>query len=339
MKNFCTLFDKNYLSKGLAMYESLSLYLEDFHLYIFALDNDTLDTLQKLNLNNTTTISLHTFEDSAMKKMKLKHTWAEYCFSCSASSILFVFQNFTVDNCTYIDSDVYFFASPQVLLDEMTDKSILITEHRFSIRDISEPTGRYCVQFMTFKKIPESIQILNNWRQQCVTASKFDLEHGLYYDQKYIDDWATRYQCVHELKNLGGGIAPWNIQQYEFTQKDKQVLGQDKISKTNFQAIFYHFHGLKFYNDGKINLTGNHYKLSQNNINIFYKPYINHLLHITEKLKNINSNQSISTEKSPTKLKVLAYFIKEKAKDLVKIFKHKPDYIITRNTYNTKDFS
>ena len=47
MMNFCTLFDSFYLSRGLALYESIKEHTEDFHLYIFAFDDITYEILNK----------------------------------------------------------------------------------------------------------------------------------------------------------------------------------------------------------------------------------------------------------------------------------------------------
>ena len=47
---FCTLFDSNYLTRGLAMYESLAKHCDDFHLFIFSFDDKCLEVLKKLKL-------------------------------------------------------------------------------------------------------------------------------------------------------------------------------------------------------------------------------------------------------------------------------------------------
>ena len=61
MMIFCTLFDSNYLSRGIAMYESLLKHTSDFHLYIFAFDDKSLSVLKTLNLNQVTVVSLKEF--------------------------------------------------------------------------------------------------------------------------------------------------------------------------------------------------------------------------------------------------------------------------------------
>jgi hypothetical protein len=49
MLNFCTLFDSNYLSRGLALFESLKKTETNFHLYVVAFDNECYDYLKNLN--------------------------------------------------------------------------------------------------------------------------------------------------------------------------------------------------------------------------------------------------------------------------------------------------
>ena len=79
--NFCTLFDSNYLTRGLALYYSLEKHCADFHLYIFAFDKKCYQVLKKINLSKATIISLTEFEDVELLKVKPSRSKAEYCLT------------------------------------------------------------------------------------------------------------------------------------------------------------------------------------------------------------------------------------------------------------------
>ena len=134
-------------------------------------------------------------------------------------------KNFNVDNCTYIDSDIFFYSSPKEIFDEMGDKSILLTEHRYSPRYNKElKAGKYCVQFVTFKNDERALKALNWWRDRCIEWCYNRFEDGKFGDQLYLDDWPEKVEGVHVIRNLGGGLAAWNIQQYNF----ENVNGSDR---------------------------------------------------------------------------------------------------------------
>lgn len=52
MQNFCTLYNSNYASKGLAMYWSLKRVCPEFMLYVFAFDDVLAEALKKMALQN-----------------------------------------------------------------------------------------------------------------------------------------------------------------------------------------------------------------------------------------------------------------------------------------------
>ena len=275
MHNYCTLFDSNYLTRGLAMYESLKKYSDNFHLYIFSFDDKSHELLKTLNLEFVTVISLKKFEDKELLKVKDDRSTGEYCWTCTPSTIKYCIESYNLNACTYLDADLYFFSNPAVLIEEMVEKSVLITEHRYTAQyDQSATSGIYCVQFMTFKNDENGMKALNWWRDSCNEWCYARFEDGKFGDQKYLDDWTTRFEGIHVLKNLGGGVAPWNIQQY------------DLLSNENFNLIFYHFHNYKILENDKVDLGG--YTLNANDINILYKPYSKHLEKITEILKQID---------------------------------------------------
>ena len=286
--NFCTLFDSNYLSRGIAMYESLSKHCANFHLYVFSFDDKSKEILDKLNFDKITIISLKEFESERLLSVKPERSIAEYCWTCTPSTILYVLNNYDVDNCTYIDADLYFYSSPKVLFDEMGDQSVLITEHRFTQKyDRSAIAGTYCVQFITFKKNEEGLKVLNWWVNACLNWCYDRYEDGKFGDQKYLDDWTTRFKSVHVLQHLGGGMAPWNVQQYELiSRKDDGIEMKNRKDSRLFKAVFYHYHYVRFYEKGIVDFGW--FKLEKNIIQNFYAPYICALHKALKKIQKID---------------------------------------------------
>lgn len=327
MDNFCTLFDSKYLSRGLALYYSLEKVCRDFHLYIFAFDDQTCEILNKLRLTHATIISLDQFEDKDLLSVKSGRTIAEYCWTATPSTIYYVIKNFNVASCTYVDADVYFYSSPKIIFDEFADNSILITEHRFSYeyRKEEKLSGKYCVQFITFRNDKFGLEALTWWKDQCIIWCYNRVEDGKFGDQMYLNDWTTRFRKVHVLQHLGGGLAGWNISQYEFFKDRENFYGIEKKSKSRFDILFYHFHYLKYYTNGKLQLGPR--IISESAKEYFYKPYLKELDEIKQKIVKINPQiDPHGTEKQTYNWKTPMSYLKRKI-------------IGTHNVYKLEDFS
>ena len=266
---YCTLFDSGYLTRGLSLYQSLLNTGEPFFLYVFAFDNEARDILQTLSLSNVQIISLQEFEDERLLKIKKDRTRQEYSWTCGCFSILYVLTHFKCSEVTYLDSDIFFFNMPSLLLDEFHEsgKDVMITKHRYTPEyDQSDTSGIFCVQFMTFKNNEKGLTVLNWWCDRCEEWCYARFEDGKFGDQKYLDDWESRFDCVHVLEHLGGGVAPWNVQQYDVTEGP---------CVNQIPVVFYHFHNLKWFSFHKFELSS--YRLSREVIDFLYIPYISML--------------------------------------------------------------
>jgi len=272
------------------MYDSLKKNCDDFHLYIFAFDDKAFELLGKLNLEKTTLISLKEFENDELLAVKSSRSKAEYCWTCTPSVIKYVLAKYKTDSCTYIDADLFFYSSPKSLFDEMGNASVLITEHRYTKKyDRSKLSGKYCVQFITFNNDTEGLNVLNWWSNACIEWCYNLCVDGKFGDQKYLDDWTTRFNGVHELKHLGGGVAPWNIQQYEISNSlNNKLFLITKNEFINFEVVFFHFHYVRFYKNNIVDLGW--LKLSKQIINEFYAKYIRALVIALEKVKKVDPN-------------------------------------------------
>lgn len=320
MYNFCTLFDTNYLTRGLALYYSLEKYCGDFHLYIFAFNEKCLNVLKKMDLPKATIISLKEFEDEQLLKVKPTRSVAEYCWTSTSSTILYVLEKYKVESCTYLDADLFFYSSPKPIFDELDGDSILITEHRYSPQYNKElKAGKYCVQFVTFKNDEPGLTALRWWRERCIEWCYAKYEDGKFGDQLYLDDWTDRFKGVHVMRHLGGGLAAWNVQQYEFNKAGENISGIEKNSGSKFDVIFYHFHYLRFFKNGEVELGRR--TLSKAVLDIFYKPYIQYLDSLKEKVLTIdNTFDPNGAVAKPNNWKTPVLFIYRNLKGVYNIF-------------------
>ncbi len=281
---FVTLFNSRYLSRGLALYESLKNVMTDFMLYIIAFDDMAYYKLNQLCLDNVELISLSEFEDADLLKAKSNRTEQEYCWTCSSKSILYILDKYHLERCTYIDADIFFFSTPLVLLEEMGQNSVMITGHRYSdYCDQAEVSGKYCVQFVTFKNNPQGMQVLQWWVDQCLEWCFARVENSRFGDQKYLDQFPVKFQGVHELKNPGGGVAPWNVDQYTFLKPDKKIYMTRKGYNDNTPLVFFHFHSLCFFDKDVVKLCSSMYRIPDTAIAYIYKEYIKTMEYICGK--------------------------------------------------------
>lgn len=245
----CTLFNCFYLDKALVLYDSLKESAKNFKLYILCMDDKCYDVLSDLAYSEIIPIKLSDFEDEEMKNARRNRSFGEYCWTCSSALILYVLETFKESVCTYIDADMYFYKDPSVLIEEMLNagKKVMITPHRFTPdKERLQINGLYCVEFNTFTNDDCSLEVLREWKKDCLNCCT-SVNDGIHFgDQKYLDVWPSKYpKVVHICQHPGAGVAPWNIGWYKGVNlAKKEVLF--KKTQDNVPVIFYHFHNVTY---------------------------------------------------------------------------------------------
>lgn len=247
MRHFCTLFDSNYLLKGVVMLRTLREHCPDAHVHVLCMDDQVQGLLNQLDLPHITCLPLAVVEDEALLAVKPGRSMAEYCWTLSPCLPWHVLQhNPDVDCITYLDADLYFFSSLEPLFNEIGPASVAIIEHRFTpALQHLVINGRFCVEWVGFRRDDEGMACLGRWRDQCIEWCFHRLEEDRMGDQKYLDQWPARYRSVHILQHPGAGVAPWNYGQYRFGQDD-----QGAITVDGSLLVFYHFHQFQLLSNG-----------------------------------------------------------------------------------------
>lgn len=242
---FCTYFDVNYLSRGLALYDSLRATAPDFTLDVLCLDDEAAAQLERRALPGIRLTRLVALESADPDLLATKGTRSnvEYIFTAGPAFMRYLFDREpSIDLLTYLDSDLYFFSSPEPLFTEAdaADAATVIVGHRFPprLRHLEE-TGKYNVAWVSFRRDPDGLACLDYWRSACIDWCHDRVEDGRYADQKYLDEFPQRFPRVHEVQHPGADVAPWNLTTSPVRETAGQFLAGDA------PLIFFHFQGLK----------------------------------------------------------------------------------------------
>lgn len=236
MMNFCTLFDSNYISKGIALYLSIKQHTDDFVLYVMAMDRKCQEMLGVIGFEHVVVDCIEDIEDRELAAAKGNRSRAEFCWTCGSYTTDYFLHKYELPDITYLDSDLMFFCSPQVVFDELDKKnaSVGLAPH-FTNNPLF---GRYCVQYVYFKNDDNGSGCLKWWKDECLRWCYSKLEGGKYGDQKYLDYFADKYNHVCEIDNRGVGIAYWNMHGYCF--EEGKVIHKGK----QWPIVFFHYSGL-----------------------------------------------------------------------------------------------
>jgi hypothetical protein len=283
-RHFCTLFDSGYLLKGVVMLRSLTRHCPGAHIHVLCMDEQTQHILTLLALPNITCIPLSALEDEALLAAKKDRSVAEYCWTLSPCLPWYVLENNPdIDFITYVDADLLFYSPVQPLFDEIGSSSIAIIEHRFTPRlKHLEINGRFCVEWVSFRRDDEGMACLSRWRDQCIEWCYYRLEDNRLGDQKYLDEWPERYSNLHILAHDGAGVAPWNYAKYHFGASD-----QGQITVNGAPLIFYHFHQFQLLASGEFDRLSTFYTSEQKEPEAVYQAYESELRSVLAEVRRL----------------------------------------------------
>lgn len=264
---FTTLFDWKYAPQGLALYRSMQRHFPDlsYQLNVLAMDDQTYDKFPRDGAVSVSPLRDVLDIDAGAAKSKDDRSYSEFCWTMAS-----VWTRHVRDfhkTATYLDSDVYFFSDAAPLIDEIAGSNIVITPHRFAppwkhyVRN-----GVFNVSWVGFNESEEASRCLYRWAHQCVEWCYLRHEDGKYADQKYLDSWPKEYEGVHQIKHIGAGTAPWNLQGYEIGG----TPGSPTVDGT--PVVWYHFHEFRSLANGQYRYT--FYPLRPKDKENIYEPYV-----------------------------------------------------------------
>lgn len=265
MLYFAAILDSNYLSRLITMYDSLSRYHKQFTIFIICLDDNLYEHLRINVLPNSELVRLSELESfyPELIEVKKERGIIDYIFTLSPFYPSFILEKHPeIPFICSLDVDQYFFGNCETVLRNLDTCSVLITPHRFSdkLREY-EKYGIYNVSFQIFKNNDIGKACLELWREQCLHWCKDELDGDRFADQKYLNVWQDSFGAqVLPIDNPGFGLAPWNIENYSITVKNRKVYVDDN------ELVLFHYQGLRFLNASLVNSGFCHYQVATSKV-------------------------------------------------------------------------
>ena len=273
MHLYCTLFDKNYLTRGLALYGSLLRHCREFRLVVLCLDEATFETLTVLALPNVELVALSSLEksDTELIRARSQRSALEYYFTCKPALMRFLAEEYPdAQRITYLDSDLFYFSDPGLLEHEHEGTTVALTPHRFPAR-LAERNrfGRFNAGWVSASCSQEGRRFIDWWRERCLEWCRLEVQDDRFGDQKYLDQVPILFSRVSILDHPGANLAPWNLDGFDIRRSEGAV------AVDGYLLVFFHFHGVRrllyrIYDSG---LYGYGVKLSAQVRRCIYGPY------------------------------------------------------------------
>lgn len=247
--HYCTYFDANYLPRGVLMIRSLKRYDPTAIVYVLCFDDACFKALTAMDIEGVRPIALAELleADPEFAQARENRTQIEWYFTATSCWVNFLVNKLPeVPRIIYLDADLYFYASPEFLIDEAREASVHIIEHRFSPQWVNLVAfGRFNVGWIGFTTSDEGRKVISDYRANCLEWCYDRLEGDRFGDQKYLDKWPAHYEhcCVSQIN--GANVAWWNLHNAQPRQfGDRVYVGAD-------QLIFFHFQEIKRLDSGQ----------------------------------------------------------------------------------------
>ena len=245
--SYVTYFDRGYLARGLTLIDSLRAHGDESTVWILCLDDDAHKYISDLSNPTIKALSITDIEqfEPRLPSLKESRSRMEYYFTCTPLLLQYVQKRSAAGHTAiYLDSDLYFFSNPLLVLDTMGSGSVGIIEHKYPsfLAKRLAKYGKYNVGWVGFVNDEAGNACLDWYAERCLEWCHDTPEPGRYADQGYLDSFGALFDGVVVLPSLGMNLAPWNTRGHHIsTQGSTADLWVDDSDK----LVFFHFHGIK----------------------------------------------------------------------------------------------
>ncbi|MFJ5965926.1 hypothetical protein [Bacillus sp. NPDC093026] len=245
---YCTVLSSGRLYQAIAFFLSLKQVEDHAVIKTLCMDDAAFDLLHLMNFPHVELVHVRQLETPELLKKKEERNDSEYCWTLKPIWIEWLFEHVEVDAVTYLDADLFFYESPQVVFQNQPNASILLSRGDIvipsfdpeEVKRLQKLLGRYNSGFIHFKGDKAGRKCLSWWKKECLKECKNAPGEGKFGDQGYLDHMPALFERVEDIETKGVNIGHWNYGQHSFYEKDGRILLDD-----GHPLICYHFSGFR----------------------------------------------------------------------------------------------
>jgi len=226
------------------MIRSLRRYEPDACIWLLCLSEPCYEIMARIAEPGVRFMRLAELEaaDPELAQTRSSRSLIEYYFTCTPALVCHILKQVEHGSfVTYVDGDLYFFADPHRLYEELGSGAVSIIAHRFApaVRHL-ERYGIYNVGWMTFRNDDRGRATAGWWRERCNEWCYDLLDGDRFADQKYVEQFSRRFEGIVVLENPGANLAPWNLGGHRLALDRGTVIVDEREP-----LVFFHFHGIR----------------------------------------------------------------------------------------------
>jgi hypothetical protein len=248
-----TSVNRAYLNRALALARSVDIHDPDVHFVLLLVEPNLSVDFQSdevfrnfltdsafdeiLTLNQLDTSTIANFENYSVIEM---------CTAVKGIASQFLLNRGGAKIVTYLDPDLYFFTSLEVIRKEHENFDVLLTPHlnhnptSNSVIHNDEIAGSmnhgiFNLGFVSFRSSNRGKLVASWWADRLAISSSADYRRGLFTDQKWWDLSLVYFPDIAVIKHDGWNMAPWNLSERKLISLNPPTL----ISGD--PLIFFHF--------------------------------------------------------------------------------------------------
>ncbi|QKS70364.1 glycosyl transferase [Paenalkalicoccus suaedae] len=249
-RHICIIASADYLLKIVSFYESLMKHSPTMTVWICCIDDKAYQALKKIALKNAIYFMVDDLKDEELLATRKSRSISEFCWTLKAPLMLYILESFDVDEILYCDGDMAFFSDAEQIFSEWNNASVYLTPQR-DLDWVEAKYGKYQAGLIGFKDDEEGKKALRWWRKECIAFCQKEPQDGKFGDQKYLDEFPTRFSNIRISSHLGINAAPWNcVYNNHYPIKES---GQDVYIK-NDRLVSFHFACMSIYNEREFDL-------------------------------------------------------------------------------------